>query len=142
MKKDSFTDWFKFLAVCAIFGAMFVYFVPADASAESAYVFTETETKELKSLGTYTVTAYCPCRKCCGKWSDGITASGATAKAGRTIAAPRNFAFGTKLVINGVTYTVEDRGGSIKGRRLDIYFSNHSEAKKFGKQRLEVFCYE
>ena len=36
------------------------------------------------------VTGYCACSKCCGKWSDGITASGrpVTANRGRFVAAP------------------------------------------------------
>lgn len=90
------------------------------------------------SLGTYKLTAYCGCAKCCGK-STGITASGARAKSNYTIAAPSNLAFGTKIEINGQLYTVEDRGGAIKGNRIDIYFSSHSEALKFGVQYKEVF---
>lgn len=140
--KDTWKDAVLFFAEILIFVAMFVYFVPV-TSAESAYVFTENgETRELVSLGTYTITAYCPCKKCNGKWAGGITASGVYAKANHTIAAPKNFKFGTKLVINGITYTVEDRGGAIKGKKLDIYFSNHSEALKFGKRKCEVFIYE
>lgn len=142
MKKDTWKDLVIFLLECAILGAMFVYFTPV-SSAESAYVFSENgETKTLKSVGTYTVTAYCPCRKCCGKWANGITASGTTATANHTIAAPRNFAFGTKLVINGITYTVEDRGGAIKGKKLDIFMESHSACLKWGKRKCEVFIYE
>lgn len=89
-------------------------------------------------LGTYTATAYCACSKCCGK-SNGITASGTKATQGRTIAAPSTFAFGTELVIDGHTYVVEDRGGSISGKRIDIYFENHSDAVNFGRQKVEVY---
>lgn len=87
--------------------------------------------------GVYKVTAYCSCAICCGK-TNGITASGTHATANRTIAAPRTFAFGTKVVINGVTYTVEDRGGAIQGNRIDIYMNSHSEALKWGVRYLEV----
>lgn len=141
-KRDTWKDLVIFLLECAILGAMFVYFTPV-SSAESGYVFSENgETKSLKSLGVFVGTAYCKCRFCCGKYADGKTASGTIPKQGRTIAAPKNFPFGTKLVINGHEYTVEDRGGSIKGRRLDIYFDSHAEALRFGRQRVEVFCYE
>lgn len=96
------------------------------------------EQREKINLGTYTLTAYCACAKCCGK-TDGITASGTKATAGRTIAAPSNFAFGTKLEINGKVYTVEDRGGAIQGKRLDVYFDSHQEALNFGRKTAVVY---
>lgn len=87
--------------------------------------------------GIYKVTAYCACMQCCGK-TNGITASGTHATANRTIATPSTFAFGTKVLINGVTYTVEDRGGAIQGNRIDIYMNSHSEALRFGVRYLYV----
>lgn len=85
----------------------------------------------------YKVTAYCPCLKCCGK-TNGITASGTKATAGRTIATDGKFAFGTKLSINGTTYIVEDRGGAIKGNKIDLYFNTHAEALAWGVKYLPV----
>lgn len=87
--------------------------------------------------GMYKVTAYCACSACCG-WNTGITASGKMATANHTIAAPKTFSFGTKVVINGVTYTVEDRGGAIQGNRIDVYMDSHSEALRFGVKYLYV----
>ena len=87
--------------------------------------------------GVYKVTAYCACMQCCGK-TNGITASGAKATANHTIAAPSTFAFGTKVVINGITYTVEDRGGAIQGNRIDIYMNSHAEALAWGVKYVEV----
>ena len=86
---------------------------------------------------TYKITAYCSCSKCCGK-TTGRTASGTQATAGRTVAAPSKFAFGTKLNIGGHIYTVEDRGGAIKGNRIDIYVSSHSAALQWGVKYLPV----
>lgn len=85
----------------------------------------------------YKVTAYCSCAKCCGK-TTGITASGTRATAGRTIAAPARFAFGTKLSLNGKVYTVEDRGGAITGNKIDLYVSSHAEALAWGVRYLPV----
>lgn len=85
----------------------------------------------------YKVTGYCACVKCCGK-TNGITASGTKATAGRTIAASGQFTFGTKLLINGTTYTVEDRGGAIKGNKIDVYFNTHAEALQWGVKYLPV----
>ena len=86
---------------------------------------------------TYKITAYCSCSKCCGK-STGRTASGTKATAGRTVAAPSKFAFGTKLNIGGHIYTVEDRGGAINGNKIDIYVSSHSQALQWGVKYLPV----
>ena len=85
----------------------------------------------------YKITAYCSCAKCCGK-TTGITASGTKATAGRTIAAPARFAFGTKLSLNGKVYTVEDRGGAINGNRIDLYVNSHAEALAWGVRYLPV----
>ena len=85
----------------------------------------------------FKVTAYCSCAKCCGK-TTGYTASGTKATAGRTIAASSQFAFGTKLIINGKEYVVEDRGGAITGNKIDIYMNSHAEALAWGVKYLPV----
>jgi len=116
-------------------------------SKEKTVVIKQTQTKKIEQnevkessdnnenfLGYFTLTYYCPCSKCCGQWASGITASGTTAEAGRTIATSSKYAFGTKMNINGHTYTVEDRGGAIKGNKIDIYVNSHAEALKLGKQ--------
>ena len=89
----------------------------------------------------FETTAYCACAACCGK-SDGITASGARATAGRTIAAPRTYAFGTEIEIDGNIYIVEDRGGAIKGNRIDIFFDSHSAANNYGRRTVEGKVYK
>lgn len=85
----------------------------------------------------YKITAYCSCAKCCGK-ATGRTAMGTKATAGRTVAASGKFAFGTKLNINGHVYTVEDRGGAINGKKIDIYVNSHAEALAWGVRYLPV----
>lgn len=95
--------------------------------------------KATKKLGEFKITGYCSCSRCCGK-SNGITASGTKAKAGRTIAADTSkLPFGTKVVINGHTYTVEDRGGAINGNKIDIFFSSHNEALQWGVRYCDVY---
>ena len=92
----------------------------------------------LKSLGVYKITAYCPCYRCCGK-TNGITASGVKAVEGVTAAADSRFPFGTKLYIDGHEYIVQDRGGAIKGNKIDVFFADHQSAINFGVQYKEVF---
>jgi 3D (Asp-Asp-Asp) domain-containing protein len=90
-------------------------------------------------IGTFKVTGYCSCSSCCGK-SNGVTASGTTATAGRTIAADTSkLPFGTKVVIDGHTYTVEDKGGAINGNRIDIFFSSHEKALQWGVRYCDVY---
>lgn len=86
--------------------------------------------------GAYKTTGYCPCRKCCGK-SDGITASGARARAGHTVATGREFPFGTQLLIDGVVYVVEDRG--VKNGCIDVFYDDHQTAWNHGVQYHEVY---
>ena len=105
-------------------------YVPADANGKYQY------------LGEYLLTAYCPCPICCGKWSNmenPITASGARATAGWTIAAPKNFAFGTKIMIDGQIYEVQDRGGAITGNHFDVFCNTHQEALNFNMRTTSAY---
>lgn len=89
------------------------------------------------------ITAYCPCEKCCGVYAlnrpkdeNGkdivYTSSGKIAKSGKTIAVdPSVIPYGSKVIIEGVTYIAEDCGGAIKGNRIDVYFDEHQKALDF-----------
>lgn len=92
------------------------------------------------SIGTYKLTAYCPCSKCCGKWAGGNTSSGTIPTQGRTVAC-NTLPAGTKVNINGHDYIVEDTG-NMKGNVVDIFFNSHQEALNFGVQYAEVFVYK
>ena len=87
-------------------------------------------------LGRYSLTAYCACVNCCGK-SNGITASGTQATAGRTVAC-NSLPIGTVISINGSQYVVEDTGG-MGGNVIDIFFDSHEEALNFGRQSADVY---
>ena len=85
---------------------------------------------------TINASAYTAAADECDK-NDGITASGLKVKENRTIACPKAFPFGLKIKIEGMgTYTCEDRGGAIKGNKIDIYMLTKKEAFKFGRQNL------
>jgi len=91
----------------------------------------------------FRVTAYCPCEKCCGKWSDGQTASGYWIQDGdRFVAAPKHIPFGTKLIVPGYNdnkpVEVKDRGGAITVQRLDVYFDDHQTALNWGVKYLKI----
>jgi len=90
--------------------------------------------------GEFTITYYCGCRECCDK-SDGITASGTLAIEGQTVAADWDLLEpGTEIFIDGVGFrTVEDRGGAIKGNRLDVFIDSHSAALAAGVGQAKVY---
>ena len=94
---------------------------------------------DYQSLGEFVITHYCACEKCTID-GDGITATGTKAASGRTIAAdPDVLPIGSVVIIDGHTYTVEDVGGAIKGKRIDIFMDSHEEALKAGVRTAEVF---
>ena len=93
---------------------------------------------QYKKLGTFNASAYCGCASCCGS-AGGHTSSGTTPRAGRTIATdPSVIPLGSKVLIDGKEYVAEDTGGAIGGKRIDIFFSSHSEALQFGRRSVEV----
>ena len=112
------------------------------------YHLTLTETTETRTeirvievgeaIGQVRTTAYCACSICCGPYANGITASGTRATANRTIAVDAYnpiVPMGTKVVINGVIYTVEDTGNlNAHSADIDIYFATHAEALAWGRQ--------
>jgi len=124
---------------------------PDDSSdASSALISIEAtahhdHTEPAKQLIKMEVTAYCPCKKCCGKDAQGITASGkrVSYNNGHFVAADTSvLPFGTKLVIpgyaNNAPVEVTDRGGSIKGNKLDVYFDDHQTALEWGRRVIDV----
>ena len=107
---------------------------------------TVTETKTVRvgeSLGNVVTSGYCNCSICCGQWSGGPTASGVYPTANHTIAVDASDPFvpmGTKIVMNGVEYTVEDTGAFARyGVQFDVYYDNHSAASAHGHKTWE--CY-
>ena len=112
--------------------------VPAAATISPMVVAPKVRTLRME------VTAYCPCKKCCGENAQGITASGheVSYNQSRFVAADTDrLPFGTKLVIPGYgsgAVEVIDRGGAIKGHKLDVFFTTHQEALQWGRQWVDV----
>ncbi len=102
-----------------------------EASEESA--------SHLVSLGIFKTTGYCPCSRCSEGWGR-ATSTGAIASAHHTIAVdPNVIPYGTQVMINGVVYTAEDKGGGVHGHHIDIFFDTHAETRQHGTQHVEVF---
>lgn len=78
----------------------------------------------------------------------GVTASGVNVKSSQTykgykiIAAPKQFAFGTKMYIPGFGHAIVlDRGGAITGNKLDLLVRTKSQAYAWGRKNVTVTVY-
>ena len=109
------------------------------APAEEIFFAERIPSGHWESAGRYRMTHFCPCRKCNGR-NAGRTASGAPMTVGRTVATGREFPFGTRLLINGTIYTVEDRG--VPNGCVDILVDSHGEANRRGVFRSEIFVWK
>lgn len=119
-----------------------VAYVSADYISEVQTINTGTTNETSRYLGTFTLSHYCPCSACCG-WSTGITASGTTATAGRTVGVDTSvIPFGARLLINGQEYIAEDTGSGVNGNWIDIFVASHQEALNLGLKSAEVYIFE
>ncbi|MDD3185043.1 MAG: NlpC/P60 family protein [Anaerostipes sp.] len=107
---------------------------------------TVTETKTVRvgeSLGNVVTSGYCNCSICCGQWAGGATASGAMPQGNHTIAVDASnpvVPMGTKVVMNGVEYTVEDTGNFARyGVAFDVYYDSHAAASAHGHKTWEAY---
>ncbi len=100
-----------------------------------------TESKKLKNWKSLKVlaTAYCPCRKCCGKYADGVTAIGKNAST-KGIAVDKEIIPLRSIVqVPGYgTVMADDVGGAIKKKHIDIRFNSHKEALNWGRKYITV----
>ena len=89
---------------------------------------------EKSSLGTFLITAYCPCYECSEGYGSKIAWNHAGHRFARpyhTIAVDKNIIpYGTRVKIEGYGDTIfvaEDCGGKVKGMHVDVFKSTHSE---------------
>lgn len=93
---------------------------------------------------TMEVTAYCNCPQCCsyvpGKRTNvGQTASGSQARIGTVAADPKVLPIGTIVYVPDYGWgRVEDKGGAIKGNKIDLWYTNHAAAHKWGRKRIPI----
>lgn len=96
------------------------------------------------------VTAYCPCSKCCGTHSPGITSIGKNAWTSGLAADPLYLDYGTRVFVPGYGHSaVDDTGGAMRRHwrqngilHIDVRMSYHYEARQWGKQYQRVRIYD
>ena len=96
-----------------------------------------------------TVTAYSPDERSCGIFADGQTATlhSVWTNGMRLVAADTSILpFGSMLTVPGYAdeqiVPVLDRGGAIKGYRLDLLFPTHEIARKWGVREIPITVWE
>ena len=102
--------------------------------------------------GNFMLTGYCTCQKCTG--GSNTTYSGKPCRANHTIAADLSvLPLGTFVILEGTkgrndtsryngVYQVEDKGGGVKNKHIDIYQPTHDEAclvTYHGKSYADVY---
>ena len=116
--------------------------MPQEPAEQPAEDYSSLDRLEL--IGTFTATAYCPCVKCCGIWSEDHpsrgedyvqkTRAGTIPEEGRTIAADWDvLPKGSEVVINGHPYTAK-WGYSLFGH--DVYVSQSMPDMAAGKRAV------
>lgn len=90
-------------------------------------------------IGECTITAYCPCDECCGRWADGLTATGLPAVPGIVAVDPDVIELGSTVITDGQRYLAADTGSGVEGLHIDICMASHREAVAHGVQKAEVW---
>jgi len=116
--------------------------------AAEVMMFNGRPLRKVRTL-TMKVTAYSPDARSCGKWADGFTASGYSVWTNgmKLVAADTKLLpLGTIVTVPGYNrgkpVPVLDRGGAIKGHRLDVLYPTHEVARRWGVQELSVDVWE
>lgn len=141
----------KIEAKASATGATFVKSITEDSSSKTLPVKIKNSKENLKTetvsasksaavfksssaaAGAYSATAYC---------LKGRTASGSGVRRGIIAADPRHLPLGTRVQVSAGawtgTYIVADTGGKIKGRKIDLWVPNSSEALRFGRRTVHI----
>lgn len=88
-------------------------------------------------IGECTVTYYCPCSECCGRWADGLTATGIPASAGVVAVDPEIIPLGSTVLIDGQRYLAADTG--VTGKHVDICLEDHAATVEAGVGSAQVW---
>jgi 3D (Asp-Asp-Asp) domain-containing protein len=98
--------------------------------------YTVTEYKEIeKEIEWFYFVATGYSKNDTSQGTTGITATGKVAVEGMIAVDPKIIPLGTTVEIKDLgVFIADDRGGKIKGNRIDIFFDSKEEAKDFGKK--------
>lgn len=110
--------------------------------------------EEYERIVEASATAYCLCKKCCGKSPDhpyyGYTRSGLKIEQGTGIKViavdPNVIPLNTKVYVEGLNgawdyghAVAADTGSAIKELKIDLYMDTHEEALEWGRRKVNVY---
>lgn len=123
--------------------------LPANAVADPSIRFFNGRPVRPARTMRMEVTGYSPDARSCGKWADGKTCSmhSVWTNASKLVAADtRLLPLGSMVSVpgyhEGEIVPVLDRGGAIKGRKLDLLYPTHNQARQWGRQFVDVVVWE
>ena len=88
-------------------------------------------------IGECTITAYCPCEECCGRWADGLTATGLPAGPGVVAVDSEVIPLGATVIIDGQRYLAADTG--VTGKHVDVCLPDHEDTVEAGGRTADVW---
>lgn len=110
--------------------------------------------EEYERIVEASATAYCLCKKCCGKSEEhpyyGYTCSGIKITKGSGIKViavdPKVIPLNTKVYVEGLNGAWDyghaiaaDTGSAIKELKIDLYMDTHEEALQWGRRKVNVY---
>ena len=121
--------------------------LPAESEEEPPLDLTK-----LRQIENATITAYCICKKCCGKDPDhpayGITASGRPAEPYVSVAVdPSLIPMGSTVYMDYgdgelLEFRADDTGSAVAGAHIDVCYPDHQSALEHGVRTARVFWKE
>ena len=100
---------------------------------------------QLEYLGEFTITYYCPCKRCNGKWG-AIDRYGNPLKFGTVAVDAKVIPMHAKIVVDGYDQVFEalDTGSGVHGKHIDMFVPvSHSEALQMGQgERRKVWLWK
>lgn len=122
--------------------------VARNPASQPARTFNGRPIRKVKTIRML-VTGYSPDERSCGDSADNITASGYSVWTNgmKMVAADtRILPFGSIISVpgydDGQPVPVMDRGGAIKGMRLDLLYPTHEIARQWGKKWVDVTVWQ
>ncbi len=112
----------------------------ADAKARAEQTAAYEAAGVYQYVGQCKVTAYCPCEECCGKWADGLTATGIPAGPGIVAVDPERIPLGSTVVIDGQKYLAADT--RVTGMHVDVCLADHASTVEHGVRMAHVWVVE